>query len=749
MIPEGVRRRIAVYAGLLVVALGTSSLLAHWVSGSYLAEPALEIVAYYAEDSTAEVYISDEFGNFVEDRSRSYPIVSGINRIDVDLSDSFGGNTFAYRFDPCTCVTPVVIGSVSLVSPFVTRNIPPEAWQAGADSALAKEGTYFRLQDLSATADPQLIIYPDLSIQQRKFSSQTFWIVFIFGAGLALASVAVVRAVRSRRPTRRLGIGGHSASTTSEGPGPPLWLLVTSAALTLAGVVQQFMGAVSSGVTIDEPLHVQHLSSFFGSGVYSSSAYGPATALFAHTLNVAAGSEQLWTVSMSADAYVVRHLAVAILGVMTAVSVALIARVALGHWGWALVSVGLLLSFPLWVGHSMFNIKDVPLAAGFTMFTAGLALLTSQLTRRWIRLSAGVLLLLTGLFFGVGTRPIGMVLMGASAVLLGVVWGAPRLSRIVHSSRIFGVFGVVLIGGLLLALVGVAQFEATRGFLSTSLEYPWNGWNLYGGQRVGARPGFWNVLGVYAATTPILVGALVLAGTVSVGARFFTRSPKLYEQFSERATFALVAFQGAGAFLAVLLLDPVLYDGARQILFVIPALSIIATAGLHLILARLRNVSIRRSAMGVAMAGAIALGLGAPMGSQIQLFPYNYSFYNVIAQGAGVNGSWETDYWGSSIREAAGVVAGGDPVTCRSVGDLNFTISSLEPCATLSPYVGAGAALANSTLPDNHFWVLRTERTLAWHGPVTSDNCTFHSQVTRPLRGEDVSMAWVYQCEDR
>jgi hypothetical protein len=210
----------------------------------------------------------------------------------------------------------------------------------------------------------------------------------------------------------------------------------------------------------------------------------------------------------------------------------------------------------------------------------------------------------------------------------------------------------------------------------------------------------------------------------------------------------LVLVQALAPFMAVALFDSVIYDGGRQVLFIVPAFAVLATYGFHFLLGVLGSLPHHKTATRV-LAGVVVLGLMAPMVNQVQLFPYNYSFYNVIAQGAGINGSWETDYWGSSIREAAEVVAPGDPVTCRSVGDLNLNIGELEPCPILAPYVGGSAVAKESVLQENHFWVIRIERTLNLHGPTASDNCEFHSQVTRPLRGEDVSMAWAYQCEDR
>lgn len=737
----------------LIVGLGmvVPFLFALWASNSQLALPRLEIVFFLAEESTSEIFFSDEYGNFSPDGSLTLSSSSGVNRAEVSLADSFRKGSFAYRFDPCSCNTPIVMAEVSLTSAFGSTSIPPHSWVVGGSSTLDAEGTYVVLQDSSASADPQVIIFPDLPSRLAELKAQTFWAVFGLSFFSALGVIALMGAIVLRRANRKgsSAVQVDSPRRTRRSLQPPVWLLVLTVGVGLVGVTQQFLGAIFSGVTIDEPLHVEHLSRFFESGTYSSDAYGPVTAVFGHTVNSLLGFEAWGVPNTSADAYVVRHLAIAVLGLLTAIAVAVISRVVMGNWGWAIVSVGLLYSFPLWVGHTMFNIKDAPLAAGFTMFTAGLALLVSEVSHRSSRVIAGSLLLTAGFVVGVGTRPVGLLLMVGSLVVLGLFWGVPRAWNLMKSSLFTRLVGLTLTGMILVVAMVLAQMASASDFLLTNFEYPWNGWNLYGGDRVESRPGLRVVLAVLAASTPLLLGALGLVGLVGLGERLSRKSSGDSARSAERVTIALTAYQGLGAFLAILLVNPVLYDNARQILFVVPALAVIVTVGLYSLVASLRKMTSLQKGSEVIVGLVVAFGLVAPMVNQVQLFPYNYSFYNVVAQGAGVNGSWETDYWGSSIREAAEVVAPGDPVTCRSVGDLNFNIASLEPCATLAPYVGDFAVAKDSTLKENHFWVIRSERTLLWNGPVTSDNCEFHSQVTRPLRGEDVSMAWVYQCEDR
>jgi len=348
----------------------------------------------------------------------------------------------------------------------------------------------------------------------------------------------------------------------------------------------------------------------------------------------------------------------------------------------------------------------------------------------------------------IGTRPAAVALIAMSSGVAAILWLAMRFSGWSSETRrrVFAglTAGIGVVTAVLVAIWGPSVWAS----IERSTDFPWTGWNLYGGDRIESRPGVVALAGVTASYLPIVVVLLLFVG-VTLGASRFLRVVVTRQRLhSALVGIILVLVQALAPFMAVALFDSVIYDGGRQVLFIVPAFAVLATYGFHFLLGVLGSLPHHKTATGV-LAGVVVLGLMAPMVNQVQLFPYNYSFYNVVAQGAGVNGSWETDYWGSSVREAAEVVAPGDPVTCRSVGDLNFNIGSLEPCGTLAPYVGESGVANESELRDNHFWVIRLERSLAGYGPIASDNCQFHSQVTRTLRGEDVSMAWVYQCEDR
>lgn len=741
----GIARR----AGVLMVALAVSAGIGALAQNSSLAEPSLDVVMYLAEDSTAEFFYSDEFGNFSAENSVRLPVLQGVNNLSIPLRGKETSESFSQRLDPCECNSPVAISRLNLSTPLLRNSVSATSWVLGPDIAsISTEGSVVTLRSIGGGIDPYVVLFMDVDDFSARGELRAFIAGFVVSLVLSGALFLASRTMVQRRKylATRLTDAPRRFARVSRAPG---WLVAVSATLISLAAVQQVWGAWTTGATIDEPLHVGHLTNYFASGNYSSSAYGPATSLLGHSLNVVLGFEQWGQVSSTAEAYAGRHLAIALLGITGLVSVGLVGRVLFDSWRWGVVTASLLAAIPLWVGHSMFNIKDVPLATGFTMVTAGLALLLSHLGSTVVRILLGLGFLGGGAFLAVGTRPGSVAIIAVSIAVALALWLLVSSRRWPSRTRLLGYIGAGVLGSFVVGILVLVSGPAVWSSLARSVDFPWDGWNLYGGERVESNPGLVTLVGVFASYLPLVILVLVVMG-VAGGIVSVTRLLVVRRSWHNQDTVvALVFIQGLGAFAAVAVLDPVIYDGGRQILFVVPALAVIATLGFHGILTWVRRNFPSPFLETNLLAAVVAVGLVVPAIDQIRLFPYNYSYYNVVAQGAGVNGSWETDYWGSSIREAAEAIAPGDPVTCRSVGDLNLSIGSLEPCPILAPYVRDSAVAKDSRLEENHFWVIRSERTLSWFGPISSDNCEFHSQVTRPLRGEDVSMAWVYQCEDR
>ena len=740
---------LVLVAGAVAATLGLSVGAGHLAARSSLADPSLNVTMYLVEDSKAEFFYSDEFGNFTAENSSAFPVLRGVNSLRLPLASIPIRESFSQRFDPCECDTPVLVSRMLLTSPLLTQQIPSESWVLGGDAtSLTNQGSAVLLRSSPTGIDPQLALFLEIDNFAEQAETRAFWVGFFATlltlGGLLWSGWSWIHWKQSN-PSLRV----RSPRRTDRAARVPLWLTVVASAVLAGGIIQQFVGAWVTGGTLDEHFHVWHLEDYFETGIYSSPVYGPVTSLLGHAANVLVGVEQWGAPLMTAEAYAVRHMVIAGIGLVGLAAVLLIGRIVLKSWGWGVVSAACLASVPVWVGHSMFNVKDISVATGYTMVTASLIL---ALSREWSvgrRVMASSALFSAGTLLATGTRPVALALIGASALLALFVWVAIDYQRWSRRLRwvALGLGTLVLVvGSFLLDSLADSPLDDS---LQRSLDFPWGGWNLYGGFRADSQPGLLVVLGAFFARVPILFGIFLVAGTIFglvLGVRALIHSRSLSFQ---SGSFILVSAQAFGAFIAVGLLDVAVYYGGRQIIFVLPAMAVLTAWGIRELVIALTphspSARITRTAVGV----VAAVGFVVPLADQVSLFPYNYSYVNVIAQGQGVTGYWETDYWNASIREAVSHVAPDDPATCRSVGDLNINLPNVEACTPLEPYVGEGAQSTESELAPRSFWVYRTDRTLAIHGPVSSYNCEFHSNVARPLRGEEVVMSWVYQCEDR
>jgi hypothetical protein len=125
----------------------------------------------------------------------------------------------------------------------------------------------------------------------------------------------------------------------------------------------------------------------------------------------------------------------------------------------------------MWTGHSMFNIKDIPVAAGYTLLTRAWSELPSG---RRGHLGVGWRLAL-GIVIAVGTRP-GMVACALSAGLLVVGFAVFRIPRSRWLPALLTVIAAVLVGFLGLLLLYPKAFSspltAAVEAMSASADFP-------------------------------------------------------------------------------------------------------------------------------------------------------------------------------------------------------------------------------------------------------------------------------------
>jgi hypothetical protein len=743
-------RRLTFLAGALAIS-AIAGLAAAQSEGT---APTITFSFYLAEDSEARLYYSDSFGNLIPQSFVSEEVVAGINNLSFPLPQGSLGASSLYRFDPCECATAIIVQRVSISSGIFFDRIPFAEWGIAGDiSQVRPEGSSLFVEGSRLGVDPQILLYPDVMAFMDTARAFLFW--WVFGsslAGIATFTAVFLLADRSRKsrgesPDQQASRGRHFMLS----PQVPRFLVAISMVTLLASSAQMILGAFRTGLTIDEPNHVQNVENFLSGGGYSSGVYGPFTALLGHAANVLLGIETWSNPTDGATAYAIRHLVVALIGVLGTVAVGLIAWLLFGSIRWALLGGAVVSSIPMWVGHSMFNLKDVPVATGYTLFTLGLVLFWSPRFLGYQKYLLGTVAILIGMVIGLGTRPGLWPLMAVSAAV-ALTLGVFRIRRVTLDKSRLGLL-VVSFVALAAGAYLFFRFSDLGMFLYTaaarSVSYPWTGFNLYAGERVSQNPGLGNVLMVFGAYLPILVTVLIGAGVITGIALMvrWLRSPA--SPSPQGAGFLLVAVQAFAPLVIVGILDPVLYDGARQLLFIFPALAVIVVYGVVGLFSALswRAQSARRGRQLVgALLGAGMLVIGL---DQLQLFPYNYSYYNALAQREGVMGRWETDYWNASMKEASQGVFAEDVAFCLVTGNAQYNLGSQpEPCAQLAPYVGEYAMGTSRVLAEREFWAVRLERDLAEWGPIYSGNCTFHHAVSRSLRGEEIVMSRVYVCRD-
>lgn len=123
----------------------------------------------------------------------------------------------------------------------------------------------------------------------------------------------------------------------------------------------------------------------------------------------------------------------------------------------------------------------------------------------------------------------------------------------------------------------------------------------------------------------------------------------LWRLLRDRIRTDLLLYIGLGfAFplVGLILLNSPLYHNFRQVLFLIPAMAMLAAPALELLFRNLTS-----SWMRVALIALLAL---PGLFSTARLYPYQYIYYNSLVGGpAGVVDRYELDYWRISLREAA------------------------------------------------------------------------------------------------
>lgn len=452
------------------------------------------------------------------------------------------------------------------------------------------------------------------------------------------------------------------------------WIAATS---LLASVVVLLLGAWRIGVTWDEPLHVQRYDNYAATGWYLGDGqveggeptegmkqqfvYGPATMLLLHGLGRVAGTDEPGSAGVSDEAYVVRHLGVAALSLLGVLAVVCTGRLLLRRWDWALVAGATLAAIPLWTGHAMFNLKDVPVGTGYALATLGLTLITraGPPPHRAVAL-AGPLSLAAGTWLAVGTRPGMWTGVAASCGALVVCWllgagdGSLR-ARVTADRRRYRDLAVGL------ALAAAALWAIYPNVFSSPLHAMLRA--ALGSANFLDASAPWSFVPVRVMLqVPLLILGFVAVGSV-VAVRRIVRGK--FRPDVQQTRLVLLLVQMLTLPVIAIVHGASLYGDLRQLLFSVPATALLAAFGMQAATRRARRSTQTRLVPVIAALTGAALVV--PVVDQALLFPYGYTYYNPLATAAQVHG--DGDYYRASGRELAEEVPRTGRIVCTPQTD--------------------------------------------------------------------------------
>jgi len=553
----------------------------------------------------------------------------------------------------------------------------------------------------------------------------------------------------------------------------PIVLAVAAAVILIVNVAMLIIGGQVIGIGPDEPVHVDRFRQLLTTGWYIPSfllengestlgdtyVYAPAAMLVAHLTAVASGAEEFTSIATTQAAYLARHFAIGMFAVAGLAAVAATARLLFRSWLWALLAAAVLSAIPMWTGHGMFNIKDVPVAAGFTVFTLGLVLLGRPGGLiGWLRPGLAVAAMAGGIFFAVGTRPGMWPALTLSALVTlggGALFNARRIDRRpalrAMSARAALIAAAGLVAYLALLLLYPNAFARPLTVAIYSI-----------GESAGygyAQKAPWNYLpDWFSHQIPLILLVLAVIGVVVliVGLiRALLPSGRGKLQWGMEESSIPVLAQALVMPLAAMVIQPTIYGAMRQFLFVIPAWALISTAGVWW-LARVSDGMRRgRMAARISLVVVVIAGLVMPTIDQYRLFPFNYTYYNEITTLGPVNGRWATDYWRLSERELADRLNIGATGLCPNgyaKGPFDWRpgpiLLGYPECRTNDNFTvfddsRPTAAEPAPQLTSTQYWLV-LENNSGYHIP---QNCELYDEVTRPLRQQDLMMSYAAICE--
>ena len=306
----------------------------------------------------------------------------------------------------------------------------------------------------------------------------------------------------------------------------------------------------------------------------------------------------------------------------------------------------LLLTLPVWIGHSWFNSKDVPVAFAYTLYTLGSTILIKEValdTRNISTLGKPVYLLgKIRICPSMFARALGIAaLLGSRLGMLPFVLASDFLICALKPSGItFRRIAGSLFGGI------AAAYLATPQAWSSPLTYVVDTISHYSARTSGASSlgTLVYILGNLFDTLPLIV---------TVGLLCFLQALKPPAPISKIVPFVPIFLQGFLVPAALVVGGKGLYNELRQVLFIYPSLIFFSSIGLSRFVALSSGdvlVGPRFSFKGL-MPMLLGLAWLVLLLDLVFISPFQYLYRSEVSRIVRPNHALRRDYWGFSVRE--------------------------------------------------------------------------------------------------
>jgi hypothetical protein len=326
------------------------------------------------------------------------------------------------------------------------------------------------------------------------------------------------------------------------------------------------------------------------------------------------------------------------------------------------LALTLILLTPRFYGHGFINPKDIPFATAtvFTLYFIVQAVHVFPQIPRHLLLKLGI-----AVGCALGVRVGGLILLAYLAFAMGL-WLVARYAPSVGTEPIRrspGAIGRLAAG---FAAVGFIAYlfmlvwwpaaqarplTAPREAIEFTTAFPHPFQVFFDGGSISTAELPWYYLPKWFwITSPEFYLVGFLAAVVLVGV--FSRSREKRERagLAGRETWvgiATITFAALFPVVFTVIKSPVDYDGVRHFLFVLPPSAVLCA------LAIAKSIELaRRGALKVALSALLALTMIVTAADLVALHPFQYVYFNRVAAGGvgAAAGSYETDYWGTSLK---------------------------------------------------------------------------------------------------